>query len=245
MISINRSEKFREIDENLPEELELTGDQWYEYHYYLKRNLFLLQRIRNTPCKSKRIYLVDPYETYIGDILTTLGFEVFRDQTYTVQRFGIPMQPDARSDVFLKSKKKDYDIMLLLNVIECEQENPVTFLRRKLGLLKKKGRVLLITENIAQFKSRLKLLLGRGIFTAPFQDSIPSYRRYSLSDLMEIGSRINLEIVDSRFVSLYPPFRMEPLTIGRYLLKYINYFAMKVIPGFRNEIFLEAEKREL
>ena len=229
--------------ENLPEKLELTENQWYEYHYYLQKNTFLIKRILDLPYKAKNIYVVEPYETYIGSILEVLGFQVHLEYTYRFQtpEILVNSSPKKKPD---KIKEKNFDIILLLNIIECQHEHPALFLKDKSSLLKNGGRLLLTTENIAQFKNRLKLLLGRSIFLTGNDNNLCIYRLFSLWDLETILTNINLKILNSQFISRYPPFKIEPLSLKRYLLKYINYFAMKAVPGFRNEIFIQAEKVE-
>jgi hypothetical protein len=88
----------------------------------------------------------------------------------------------------------------------------------------------------------MKLLFGCSIFDSLDGGHLAGSRKFSFSELMEIFTHVKLDIHQSIFINPYPPFKMEPLTVGRYLFKYINYVVMKPIPGFRDEIYIEAEK---
>lgn len=223
-----------EVIENLPEELELAEDQWYEYHYQAKKNLFLVQRTMDIPQKVQTIYVEEPGESYISNILKALGYEVHQS-----------MPPDAmmvspETDEDAGGVRKKFDAMLLLNVIELSKEDPEIFLKKRLLLLKDDGRIFLTTENIAQFRNRLKLLLGRSIHLQKDNREPCGYRKLGISDLMMISANSRLRIINWNFISPFPPFRMEALTLLHYLLKYFNYFVMKVMPSFRDTIFIEA-----
>jgi len=227
--------------ENLPEQLELTESEWYEYHYYFKRNLFLVRKILNLPRRPRKLYVTEPRETYIGTILQALGFHVHYNDTYKAQPHDFMVHSFKQGRTF-NNERKQYDLILLLNIIERHQGHPVTFLKRQLSLLKDRGRIILITENVGQFKNRAKLLLGRTVFAPIAEADLPFYKPYVLSDLVDILSHADLKILDSFFISPYPPFKIEALTLKGYLLKYLNYFVMKAVPGCRDTIFLEAER---
>lgn len=235
------NDQYRKTIENLPEELELTEYEWYEYHYYKKRNLFLLNRIMNLPYKAENIYLIEPHETYIGSVLKAFGFEIYREGAYAFQTPDFAEQSHNENNN-LKDEKRNYDVLLMLNILENQNEHPKTFLARALSHLKNSGTIFMTTENIVQFRNRLKFLLGRSIFLHDDDSNPCSFRKYGIYDLMEILRDAKVKILDSRFVNLYPPFKMEPLTLSRYLLKYFNYFIMKTAAELKDTIFIEATK---
>jgi hypothetical protein len=108
-------------------------------------------------------------------------------------------------------------------------------------LLKNNGKIFLTTEHIASFRNRIKLLFGRNICHAIDGDDSFCFRQFGISELCDIFSRTNLNIQESGLIGPYQPFKMEPLTLRRYLLKYFSYFAMKAVPGLKDTIFMIAE----
>jgi hypothetical protein len=241
-VSIKGNPPIMKVIEDLPEELELTESQWYEYHYYLKRNVFLLEKILALPFKSQDIYVEEPLESYIGSVLSTYGFHVHHHCPNGFHSFESLSNPFHETEV-VEAPPEAYDVVLLLYVLENHPAYPETYLAEKLSLLKKHGRVLLMAENVAQFKNRVKLLLGMSLFPPATQVEENSYRMFGLTDLMGIFSRLDMRVLRWEYMSPYPPYRMEPLTLKRYLVKYLNYFVMKAVPGFRDVLFIEAEKR--
>jgi len=228
------TKKIKEIIENLPDELELAEDQWYEYQYNIKRNLFILQQILDIPHKVRMIYVEEPGETYISSILRAFGYEVYQHTPSDTIVGSIGIDENVR----LAGRK--FDIMLLLNVIELSKEHPELFLKKKTSLLRDDGRIFITTENISQFRNRLKLFLGRSIYLRRDNREMRGYRKFGISDLMMICANSHLRVIKWNFVSPFPPYRMEALTLLLYLLKYFNYFVMKVVPSFRDTIHIEA-----
>lgn len=211
--------------EKLPEELQFTEHDWYEYHYYLKRNLFLLRKLHDLPQRVQNIYVVEPSETYIGSVLNACGYHV---------RYG-------HTDTGIKGTG-GYDVVLLLNILERQSQHPGTFLRRALSLLNDDGKIILTTDNAASFRNRMKLLYGLNTFPA-MDGSVPfCSRQFVLSDLYDIIHGASLRVQESRLIGPYQPFRIGPLTLSRYLLKYFSFIVMKAIPGFRDTIFIMAER---
>jgi hypothetical protein len=226
---------------DLPEQLELTEHDWYEYHYYLKRNLFLLNKLQNLPESVRNIYLMEPFETFIGSVLSTFGYRVRYHHTdrLEAQEF-IPNE--LMSAHYSMHETEGYDVILLLNVLERRSEHTVVFLKQTLSLLKNHGKVFLTAENIASFRNRIKLLFGMNIFYTMDRDDLFHFRQFGISELFDIFSQINFSVKESSFIGPYQPFKMEPLTLRRYLLKYFSYFIMKAVPGFKDTIFMMAEK---
>jgi hypothetical protein len=223
------TKKIKEIIENLPDELELAEDQWYEYQYNIKRNLFILEQILDIPHKVRMIYVEEPRESYISSILRAFGYEVYQ---------STPNETMIGEDATPGGKK--FDVMLLLNVIELSKEGPESFLKKRTSLLKDDGRIFITTENIAQFRNRLKLLLGRSIHLEKDNREPRAFRKFGISDLMMICATSHLRVIKWNFLSPFPPYRMEALTLLLYLLKYFNYVVMKAVPSFRDTIHIEA-----
>jgi len=228
------TKKIREIIENLPDELELAEDQWYEYQYNKKRNLFILQQTLDIPSKARMIYVEEPGESYISSILRAFGYEVYHPMPSDTMNGSSGTVED------MAGTEKKYDVMLLLNVIELSTERPELFLKKRTSLLKDDGRMFITTENISQFRNRLKLLLGRSIYLQRNNREPLGYRKFGISDLMMICANSGLRVIKWNFISPFPPYRMEALTLLLYLLKYFNHFVMKVVPSFKDTIHIEA-----
>jgi hypothetical protein len=228
------TKKIREIIENLPDELELAEDQWYEYQYNKKRNLFILQQILDIPRKTRMICVEEPGESYISSILRAFGYEVYQSMPSDTMNGSSGIAED------MAGTEKKYDAILLLNVIELSREHPALFLRKRTSLLKDDGRMFITTENISQFRNRLKLLLGRSIYLQRDSREPRSFRKFGVSELMMICANSHLRVIKWDFLSPFPPYRIEALTLLLYLLKYFNYFVMKVVPSFRDTIHIEA-----
>jgi hypothetical protein len=226
---------------NLPEKLELTEHEWYEYHHFLRRNLFLLGKLQNLPQKVYNIYIMEPYESYIGSILSACGYRIHYHHTdrLSAQEF-IPRQ--AQTINCVTNVTGEYDALLLLNILERQPEHPVTFLKQIASLLKNNGKIFLTTENIASFKNRLKLMLGFSILSTVDGNGTFNSRQFDVFGLCESISQSNLNVRESSFIGPYQPFKMEPLTLKSYLVKYFIYFVMKSVSGFRDTIFVIAEK---
>ncbi len=226
---------------NLPEELQLTEHDWYEYHYYLKRNLFLLNKLHNLPQRVQNIYVMEHSETYISSVLSACGYRTHchHSDRITTQEM---MPYESLATNYGRYETGEYDVLLLLNILERQSEQPITFLKQTSALLKNDGKIFLTTENIASFKNRLKLLFGLSIFYTMDGDDSFNFRKFGISDLCDIFLQVNLDVQESSFISPYQPFKMESLTLRRYLLKYLSYFAMKAVPGFKDIIFIMAEK---
>ncbi|MHA2283967.1 MAG: hypothetical protein ACXAC5_24275 [Promethearchaeota archaeon] len=241
--SANVSKEIQRTLESLPEELELTEPEWYHYHYYLQKNQFLVCKIIHLPFKAKNVYVLEPFETYIGNVLEAFGFQVYCEPSCKLQSLEFSGPRAVGKSPTQNTIEKEFDVILLLNILEYQQENPFTFLNYIVSLLKNNGKLFLTTENIVRFKNRIKILFGYNIFASLDGGHLSDTRKFSISELMEIFTYLKLEVQQSIFMNPYPPFKMEPLTVGRYLLKYINYVAMKPIPSFRDEIYIEAEKQ--
>jgi hypothetical protein len=99
----------------------------------------------------------------------------------------------------------------------------------------------LTTENIGQFKNRLLMLLEKNLSFKKNIKISDHCKGFSRTDLKEILQDAQVKIIENRYISLYPPFRMEPLNVNRYIYKYFNYFAMKCMPPLRKDFFVEAK----
>ena len=86
--------QIRRIAENLPEELELTESEWYEYDFYLRTNLFLVGKILDFPHKAKSIYVMESSQTYIDSILRAIGLKVHCDRPRVLQEPEIKGRPN-------------------------------------------------------------------------------------------------------------------------------------------------------
>ena len=241
--SANVSKEIRRTLETLPEELELTEPEWYLYHYFLKKNQLLVHKITHLSFKPRSIYVVEPFETYIGKVLEAFGFQVYCEPSYKGRSLEFSGPRAVGKSPAPNAADKKFDVILLLNILEFQQQNPFAFLNDMAALLNNNGKLFVTTENIFRFKNRLKLIFGRSIFGPLDGGRLSGSRKFSISELIEIFTCVQLEISQSIFWNPYPALKMEPLTVGRYLLKYINYVAMKPIPGFRDEIYIEAEKQ--
>ena len=92
----------------------------------------------------------------------------------------------------------DYDLVLLLEVIEHLYTAPLHLLRLLRRSLRPGGYLLLQTPNAARLKSRLELLLGRNPIE-PLRESRRSpghIREYTVEELLALGRQAGLEVSD-------------------------------------------------
>lgn len=225
----------------LPEEMELTEHEWYEFHYYLRQNLFIISEIRNLGIDGGHISVIEPFETYIGSILEALGYRVSVQHLYgNSQNASSAAGPSTK----LASPALKFDALLLVKTLESQPDHPEDYLQRLADTLVAGAPVLIVSENIAQFKNRLKLLFGHSIFSYLETVDRYNYREFGIRDLVHILNRVGLSVETSRFLSPYPAHRMEPLSLKRFLIKKAVRLAMKTRPSLGNLIYIKARKRE-
>lgn len=225
----------REKLEKLPEAIELTEPQWYEYHYHLKRNLLLVDRLLSVIPRPEKILVVEAENTYIVEVLAAAGFK-----PEWQAGFDVAGEQDDRVG---SDSAAAYDLIMLLNILEQRPEYPEDIVAVYLDRLIADGRIFMITENRLQVKNRILTLLGRTLFQIYDEEGRPGRcRQYSMNELLAVVNRLDARPVTHQFSSPYPPFRMEPLSLLRYLRKYFNYLVMKVFPGAKNLLYLELVK---
>ena len=209
---------------NLPEELEFTEPEWYEYHYQLRRNGILLDWVGGVGSLGVRI--VEPRESYAAAVLAAAGHRVEVSAEFPVENGAV------------------WDRLLLLGALEEASEPPARLLGRARNMLAPGGRLLVAASHLAQFRNRLKLLAGRSLVLPREAPGLPAWPGYTMEEMERLMTSTGWTVCRKALVSPYPACRMEPLGLGRYLLKHVNRLAMQLSAGLRDVLLVEADPGE-
>ena len=204
---------------DLPEELEYVEAEWYEYHYQLRRNRLLLEWVGAEPPLGVRV--VEPRESYAAAVLAAAGHRVEAG----------PVLPEHGA----------WDRILLLGALEEGPEPPERLLGSALPRLAPGGRLLVAASHLAQFRNRLRLLAGRSLVLPREAPGLPAWPGFTRDEMERLLAAAGWRLRRTALASPYPACRMEPLGLGRYLLKHLNRLVMRLGPGLRDLLLVEAE----
>lgn len=151
-------------------------------------------------------------------------------------------------------KDNTFELALLSEVIEHLPHSPVTPLKEISRVLKPGGYLLITTPNAAKLHHRIKLLAGKSTSfpidqlttIAPENGSLYHLhnREYTLSELVQLLSLSDFEVVQAKQLCLYPPTRgkVRQESITSQVVKWLGYLAQQLHPSFKDSLFVIARK---
>lgn len=229
-----------------------------EYSYFLThsvRYFWVLEKICEI-AKGRRLTILDigcfPY--HIGLALELLGHQVYGIASYH--------EPIKKKNVFIVDIENEefpfkinfFDMVLMSEVIEHLSQSPIFSIKEAKRVLKKDGKMIVTTPNIARSINRIKLLLGKTImfpvdvyFENEGKGNVIYHRHnreYTKEELLGLFKKIGWNTIEGGSFISYTPYRKrvipDPLVLK--IVKYINYFFMYIIPSFQDSLFIIAKK---
>lgn len=154
----------------------------------------------------------------------------------------------------LPFKVNSFDLVVFTEIVEHLVGNPGNYLSKIRRALKKGGRLIVTTPNVAHLKNRAKLAIGKNIYFSLSQlketnwetDSIHyrHNREYTKEELIQLFEGEGFQIMKEDYFNSYSPFRRrltatpffsQVVKIGGFLLTYIH-------PSLQDTIYLEMKK---
>lgn len=240
-------------------EVELSISAEKELDYFLthqNRYRYILNRILELKLSPDgKILDVGCYPPHLFSSLQKMGYKLWGISSKhepMESKNVIPL--DIEKDQF-PFKANSFDLVIFTEIMEHLVGNPDNYLSKIRRALKKGGRLIVTTPNVAHLKNRAKLAIGKNIYFSLSQlketncDTGSIYyrhnREYTKEELVQLFESEGFRIVKADYFSSYSPFRrkitatpffFQVVKIGGFLLTYIH-------PSLQDTIYLEVKKR--
>lgn len=242
-------------------ENEIKDEKELEYFWtHSERYKYILHKIivayYNIALQNKKVLDIGCYPYHLGKALEELGFDV-----YGISSKHEPIDNNPKIKILnietdkFPFKNDDFDIVLCSEVIEHLLRTPKIPLKEIKRILKKDGVLIITTPNALRSINRISMLIGRNIYPKDkdFYDEKAgdaSYyfrhnKEYTMKELEELLEEVGFQIKNKEYFISYTPFRKRKIPDNVILktIKLINYTLMKVIPQFRDTIYIEAKSK--
>ena len=156
------------------------------------------------------------------------------------QKINIPYK--ITKDNKFSFKKFEFDMVMMHDVLEHLHNSPCSLLNDLLECVKPEGYLFLTVPNAVNLRKRISVLFEKT--NLPAFDSYYWYpgiwrghiREYVKSDLIELSSYLNMEILELR--SCHHMLRVLPVFTRQFF-----FFLTYIFPGFRDSWLLVAKKK--
>jgi len=246
-------DKLTELMEDILEESELTESQYLEFQHFRKLNEFVARQLLEFAPPPKDVFILRPQENFIEIILDKLGY---RAETKSIHEITIDTHLEPAGSAPFPNiklpevKRNDYDVVLSMDILEHLLIHPKFFIERSKEMVKDNGLYIITCPNIARCGFRLKMLLGKNIYPWFDEEEYESsdkhisssqiVRQFILPEAVQLVRDCNLRIKRQGFFLGSPAIETIPMSIGYYLLRHINYTAMRAIPFLRDAFYVMA-----
>jgi len=222
------------------------------------RYQFILKKIITIfPNHTQKIKVLDIgcFPFHVGKALEELGFEV-----WGISSVHEPIQGNPQIKTLNIETEKfpfpndSFDLIIFTEILEHLVKTPVIALREIHRVLKKNGHLIISTPNVCSSAKRLLLLFGKNIYyqvkdSYREEDGDKSLyyrhnREYTMKELEEFILNSGFQINNKEFFISYTPFRKRkiPDNVILKLGKILNYLLMKIIPSFKDSLYIECSK---
>lgn len=133
-----------------------------------------------------------------------------------------------------------FDVIVLADILEHTRD-PEGNLRKLLAYLRDGGRVICSLPNIANWRIRLSLLIGRFDYTSVGILDESHLRFFTRRTAERMMSRLGLRIERMMVTPSFLPYRLYRL----YPLKWLDYALCRILPGIGAQQFIFEMRRSL
>ncbi len=236
-----------------------AGDNEYQYLRFLRESY--IRTVKDTvPLlnKNAKVLEIGSLLGVVSTALTQLGFSVtgtdipefFASSKLQelYKKNGISFDKVNLHDYSLPYKDESFDMVIICEVFEHLNFNPLPILQEINRILKKAGHIYIATPNQPSIDNRLKLLLGKSIHD-PIQyffDQLDAskniivsrhWKEYTMSELVEMIDRMGFDTVKNYYFSENGARNESKIqTIVR------NFF--HIIPTLRSSLVVIGKKKE-
>lgn len=238
--------------------IELPLQNKEEYSYFLTHSIryaWVLEKIALiSEGKNLRILDIGCFPYHIGNALEQMGHTVYgiASDHEPVKKKNIAILDIEESKFPYKSNF--FDVVLMSEVIEHLPHSPLLAIQESKRVLKKEGKIIVTTPNIARSINRIKLLVGKNVMypiDVYFENNGRGNslfhrhnREYIKEELVELFNKTKWNAVEGGFFISYTPNRkrLVPDAFFLKLVKYVNFFLMKSTPSLQDSLYIIAEK---
>jgi 2-polyprenyl-3-methyl-5-hydroxy-6-metoxy-1,4-benzoquinol methylase len=221
--------------------------EYFEIHEVRYR--FILEKIQSLNLgKGAKILDIGVYPPHLFSALQQLGYEVYgiSSQHEKVKLKNVEIL-NIEKEKF--PFKKEFDLVLMTEVIEHLTVDPNIYLSEIKRVLKSSGHLLITTPNAVHLKNRMKVMFGRSASftveqlseTKPHDDSIyyRHNREFTMLELERIVQTAGLKIENSEYFSAYTPGRRNRNTSA---MKHVGYTFTQLVSSLRDSLYILASR---
>ena len=230
---------------NEPIDLLGFGDADDEYRYllflrdsYIRTLSDLVGYFKKARADSIKVLEIGPFLGIISVALSELGFNVTvtdikefvscKNLQTKFQKYKISYIESNLRDYKLPFNDNEYDLVIMCEVLEHLNFNPLPVLKEINRILKLNGLLYLSLPNIAKLENRLKLLGGESIHNPiidffnqlnPNDNSIVGlhWREYTMNEIKEMLEQMDFKIIIQKYYSV--PFQQTKKVNFKKIIK--------------------------
>jgi 2-polyprenyl-3-methyl-5-hydroxy-6-metoxy-1,4-benzoquinol methylase len=235
---------------NEPVDLLGFGDEDDEYRYllflkdsYVRTISDLIGFFKKARTDSIKVLEIGPFLGIVSVALSELGFNVTatdikefiscKNLQTKFQKYKISYFESNLRDHKLPFNDNEYDLVIMCEVLEHLNFNPLPALKEINRILKLNGLLYLSLPNIAQLGNRLKLLGGESIHNPikdffnqldPNDNSIVGlhWREYTMNEIKEMLEKMDFKIIKQKYDSI-PSRQTEKFNFKKIIKKLIRH----------------------
>lgn len=240
-------------------EIELSVSSENELEYFLthqNRYRYILNRILELKLsKDRKILDVGCYPPHL-----LLSLQKMEYKLWGVSSKHEPIEDqnvislDIEKDLF-PFEANSFDLVVFTEIMEHLVGNPGNYLSKISKVLKKGGRLIMTTPNVAHLKNRAKLVIGKNIYFSLSQleetdeNTSSIYyrhnREYTKGELIQLFEGQGFQIIKAYYFNSFSPFRRRLIAaplfsrvvkLGGFLLTYIH-------PSLKDTIYIEMKNK--